>query len=62
MSRAKYGIIHVLVKDGWCWWYRKYAPGHAIGTSVEQRVYMGSMEYSVKELSEALEKIQMLCL
>ena len=17
----------VLVKDGWCWWYRKYAPG-----------------------------------
>jgi integrase len=36
--------------------------GHAIGTSVEERTYMGSMEYSVKELSEALEKIQMPCL
>jgi hypothetical protein len=33
--------------------------GLAIGTSVEERVYMGSMEYSVKELSEALEKIQL---
>jgi len=31
--------------------------GHAIGTSIEVRIYMGSMEYSVKELSEALEKI-----
>ncbi len=20
------GDIHSLVKDGWCWWYRKYAP------------------------------------
>ncbi len=20
-------INHTLVKDGWCWWYRKYAPG-----------------------------------
>ena len=19
-------INHSLVKDGWCWWYRKYAP------------------------------------
>jgi len=18
---------HELIKDGWCWWYRKYAPG-----------------------------------
>ena len=21
-------INHELVKDGWCWWYRKYAPGN----------------------------------
>jgi micrococcal nuclease len=21
-------VNHVLVKDGWCWWYRKYAPGN----------------------------------
>ena len=20
-------LNHELVKDGWCWWYRKYAPG-----------------------------------
>ena len=20
-------VNHELVKDGWCWWYRKYAPG-----------------------------------
>ncbi len=19
-------LNHELVKDGWCWWYRKYAP------------------------------------
>jgi endonuclease YncB( thermonuclease family) len=22
-------VNHTLVKDGWCWWYRKYAPGDA---------------------------------
>jgi micrococcal nuclease len=21
-------VNHVLVKHGWCWWYRKYAPGN----------------------------------
>jgi micrococcal nuclease len=21
-------VNHTMVKDGWCWWYRKYAPGH----------------------------------
>jgi hypothetical protein len=21
-------VNHTLVKDGWCWWYRKYAPGN----------------------------------
>ena len=20
-------VNHTLLKDGWCWWYRKYAPG-----------------------------------
>jgi len=20
-------VIHELVKQGWCWWHRKYAPG-----------------------------------
>ena len=31
--------------------------GHAIGSSVEERVYLGSLEFSVKELQEALEKV-----
>ena len=22
-------VNHTLVKDGWCWWYRKYAPSDA---------------------------------
>ena len=21
---------HTLVKEGWCWWYQKYAPGDAV--------------------------------
>jgi hypothetical protein len=26
-------VNHELVKDGWCWWYRKYAPGNTeLGT------------------------------
>jgi hypothetical protein len=28
--------------------------GHAIGKSVEERVYMTGLEFSVKELSEAM--------
>ena len=23
-------VNQTLVKDGWCWWYRKYAPGHSM--------------------------------
>lgn len=23
-------VNHLLVKDGWCWWYRKYAPDDAV--------------------------------
>ncbi len=23
-------VNHALVKDGWCWWYRKYAPGNTV--------------------------------
>jgi micrococcal nuclease len=25
-----------LVKDGWCWWYRKYAPGDAVLDELEK--------------------------
>ena len=31
--------------------------GHAIGSSIEERVYLGSLEFSMKELAEAFEKI-----
>jgi endonuclease YncB( thermonuclease family) len=27
---------HTLVKDGWCWWYRKYAPGDTVLERLEK--------------------------
>ena len=27
---------HELVKHGWCWWYRKYAPGDAVLEGLEK--------------------------
>ena len=30
-------VNHTLVKDGWCRWYRKYAPGDAILEELERR-------------------------
>jgi micrococcal nuclease len=29
-------INHALVKDGWCWWYRKYAPGDTVLEGLER--------------------------
>jgi endonuclease YncB( thermonuclease family) len=29
-------VLHTLVKDGWCWWYRKYAPGDAVLEELEK--------------------------
>ena len=29
-------VNHRLVKDGWCWWYRKYAPGDAVLEELEK--------------------------
>ena len=28
-------VIHELVKDGWCWWYRKYAPWDTVLEGLE---------------------------
>ena len=28
-------VNHALVKDGWCWWYRKYAPGDTMLEGLE---------------------------
>ncbi len=36
---------HTLVKDGWCWWYRKYAP---LNTELEQ------LEKSAREAKKGL--------
>ena len=29
-------VNHELVKDGWCWWYRTYAPGNAVLEELEK--------------------------
>ncbi len=29
-------VNHALVKDGWCWWYRKYASGDAVLEKLEK--------------------------
>jgi len=29
-------VNHTLVKDGWCWWYRKYAPGDTMLEGLER--------------------------
>ncbi len=29
-------VNHVLVKDGWSWWYRKYAPGETVLEGLER--------------------------
>ncbi len=38
-------VNHRLVKDGWCWWYRKYAP---LNTELEQ------LEKSAREAKKGL--------
>jgi len=30
-------VNHTLVKDGWCWWYRKYVPGDVLLEELEMR-------------------------
>jgi hypothetical protein len=32
---------HKLLKDGWCWWYRKYAPGDAVLEGLENEAREG---------------------
>lgn len=29
-------VNHILVKEGWCWWYRKYAPGDTVLEGLER--------------------------
>jgi endonuclease YncB( thermonuclease family) len=29
-------VNHALVKDGWCWWYRKYAPEDVVLEGLEK--------------------------
>jgi endonuclease YncB( thermonuclease family) len=30
-------VNHTLVKEGWCWWYRKYAPENVILAELQRR-------------------------
>jgi endonuclease YncB( thermonuclease family) len=34
-------VNHMLVNDGWCWWYRKYAPGDTVLEGLEKDVREG---------------------
>ena len=30
-------LSHLLVRDGWCWWYKRYAPNNVILEELERR-------------------------
>jgi len=34
-------VNHTLVKEGWCWWYRKYAPGETVLEGLESEAREG---------------------
>jgi endonuclease YncB( thermonuclease family) len=34
-------VNHSPVKDGWCWWYRKYVPGDTLLEGLEQEAREG---------------------
>ena len=34
-------VNHTLVKEGWCWWYRKYAPGDTVLEGLEKEAREG---------------------
>ena len=34
--RMAINVNHTLVKAGWCWWYRKYAPADTVLERLEQ--------------------------
>ncbi len=34
-------VNHTLVKNGWCWWYRKYAPGDTVLEELERDARQG---------------------
>ena len=38
-------VNHELVREGWCWWYRKYAPADRVveGLETEAREWRGTM-------------------
>ncbi len=34
-------VNQILVQDGWCWWYRKYAPGDTVLEGLEKEAREG---------------------
>ncbi len=37
-------VNHALVKDGWCWWYRKYAPADTVLEGLETAAWGAKRE------------------
>ena len=42
-----------LVKDGWCWWYRKYAPGN-ISNSLRKTVVLSLHRLQTASVTDAV--------
>ena len=45
-------VNHALVKDGWCLWYRKYAPGDAVLEGLEKEAKQAKKRLWVDPLLE----------
>ena len=53
-------VNHTLVKDGWCWWYRKYAPGNVVLDELERRargVGLGAVGRSASDAAVGVEEM-----
>ena len=43
-------VNHELVKVGWCWWYRKYAPGDTVLEGLEAETRESKKAYGLLRL------------
>ena len=48
-------VNHELVREGWCWWYRKYAPGDTELAKLEQEA---RKRYTAEEIIGHLQTIE----
>lgn len=47
-------VNRTLLKDGWCWWYRKYAPGDTVLEGLERKAREGRKGLLADAASAAL--------